>query len=71
MTQIVGKAFEERPEYWEGRYAEIIRTIKNFDVLQITFDPEVLKDMSDEQKEKHIEALAYRICLHEWEQNAD
>ena len=67
MTIVVGKQFEDRPDYWEGRYMSTLHTLKTLHEMKVNLD---LTKLSDEDKQKHLEAIALEATKYEWEQCA-
>lgn len=67
MTEVIAKPFEDRPDYWEGRYMSTLHTLKTLLEIKVNLD---LNELSDEDKQKHLEAIALEATKYEWEKNA-
>ena len=70
MTEVVTKKFEDRPDYWEGRYQSTLHTLNTLLKINVSVNADLLSKMSDEQKQKHLNAIAMVATEYEWEQNA-
>jgi len=67
MTEVTVKQFEDRPDYWEGRYESTLHTLKTLIEMKVNLD---LTKLSDEDKQKHLETIALEATKYEWEQCA-
>ena len=72
MTEVHIKQFEDRPDYWEGRYMSTLHTLKTLYEMKVNLDLTKFKELqiSDEKKQKHLEAIALEATKYEWEQRA-
>ena len=64
------KKFEERPDYWEGRYYSILYTLKTLDEAGISLIAETVSKMSVDERNEYLNSIAYKLTSYEWEQNA-
>jgi hypothetical protein len=67
MTIVIGKQFEDRPDYWEGRYISIRSALLTIDSAGISLDQEAIAKMSPEKRVLHLETIALEATKYEWE----
>lgn len=70
MTEVIPKKFEERPDYWEGRYHSILSALLSIDKANISINQEAMKSMDKDERLKHLEAIALKVAEFEWEEYA-
>ena len=70
MTEVHIKQFEDRPDYWEGRYISIRSALITIDSAGISLNQEAIAKMTSEDRIKHIETIALEATKYEWEQCA-
>ena len=70
MTEVIAKPFEDRPDYWEGRYISIRSALLTLDSAGITLNQEAIAKMTPEERVRHIETIALEATKYEWEQFA-
>lgn len=70
MTEIYLKKFEDRPDYWEGRYQSTLHTLTTLVEIGVSLDTSELFDIDDAVKQNHLETIAMIATEYEWEQNA-
>jgi len=68
-TQYLMK-FDDRPDYWEGRYYSILNTLKTLDEAGISLIAETVSEMSVDERNEYLNSIAYELTSYEWEQNA-
>ena len=70
MTEVDTKKFEDRPDYWEGRYQSTLHTLNTLVEIGVNLDTSELFDVDNKVKQKHLETIAMVATEYEWEQNA-
>lgn len=70
MTEVIAKPFEDRPDYWEGRYISIRSALLTLNSAGITLNQEAIAKMTHEEWIRHIETIAMEATKYEWEQFA-
>jgi hypothetical protein len=70
MTEVIAKPFEDRPDYWEGRYHSILNALLSIDKANISINQEAMKSMDRYERLTHLEAIALKVAEFEWEEHA-
>lgn len=70
MTEVIAKPFEDRPDYWEGRYHSILNALLSIDKANISINQEAMKNMDRYERLTHLEAIALKVVGFEWEEHA-
>lgn len=68
MTEVIGKPFEDREDYWAGRHMEVERTIRNMIELEC-IGQDWMKLFKDDSTliDDYVNAVTHKILIHEWE----
>jgi hypothetical protein len=68
MTEVIGKPFEDREDYWQGRHMEVNRTIRSMVELEC-LGQELCKLLKDDSSllDDYVSAVSNKILIHEWE----
>lgn len=70
MTEVIPKKFEDRPDYWEGRYQSTLHTLNTLVEIGVSLDTSELFNVENAVKQSHLETIAMIATEYEWEQNA-